>query len=132
MKTALLTLTLCFLITSAHTQDITAKKPESPKTISIKVPDFADPTVKEFYNQYSSHLVKCVEAIRQKDESKATSLFKNPGEQLVAKEKIIGKDLVKDAAEKQKYMQFAAQVYPYIKEVERSAYYQNMYGRKNN
>ena len=68
-----------------------------------------------------------MQAIREKNEAKATALFKNPGEQLVAREKTLGKELVKDAVEKPKYMQFVAQIYPYIKELEGSAYFQKTY-----
>jgi len=32
--------------------------------------------------------------------------------------------------EKEKWMQFAAQVYPYVKELEQSVYYKKMYGKK--
>jgi hypothetical protein len=48
---------------------------------------------------------------------------------LVAREKIITKEVIKNAAEKQKYFQFAAQVYPYLKEVEQSTYYQKLYDK---
>ena len=109
------------------------KEPEivdAGQTISIKVPDFAEPEIKNFYTAYSDHLIKCIQAIREKNGAKVIDLFKNPGEQLVARERILAKEVVKDPVEKQKYMQYAAQVYPYIKEMERSVYYQKMYGEK--
>ena len=127
MKTLLLTITLSLFFTVAFTQNTTAK---NASAISIKVPDFADPEVKIFYNAYATHLIKCVEAIRQKDEAKVTALFKNPGEQLVAREKVLAKEVVKNPIEKQKYIEFAGQAYPYIKEVQRSSYYQKIYGGK--
>ena len=126
MKIFVLSASLCFFLTSALAQGVKKTTP----VIAIDVPDFADVQVKKFYNDYAIHLAKCVEAIRQKDEAKVTSLFKNPGEQLVAREKILAKELVKNPVEKQKYMQFAEQAYPYIKEVQRSSYYQKMYGNK--
>lgn len=128
MKTLILTLTFSFFITSAFTQT-GSKKDSSQSAVSIKVPDFADPEVKAFYQTYSEHLIKCIQAIREKNEDKVTALFKDPGEQLVAREKILVKDLVKNSVEKQKYMQFAQQAYPYIKELEQSVYYQKMYGK---
>ncbi len=120
MKSPFLTMTLFLLALTAFTQ----------KTITIKVPDFADPQVKIFYNAYAGHLIKCVEAIRQKDEAKATALFKNPGAQLVKQEKKLAKELVKNPVEKQKYLQFAEQAYPYLKEVKESAFYKKVSGEK--
>jgi hypothetical protein len=73
--------------------------------------------------------LKCVAAIREKDEAKATALFKNPGEEFVSKEKILSKEVIKVPAEKQKYFQFAALVYPYLKEVQQTAYYQKLYAK---
>ena len=129
MKTIFLTLALCLFMSSAFAQNTTAKQAslQSAGAITIKVPDFADPGVKSFYQAYADHLTKCVQAIREKNEAKATALFKNPGEQLVAREKILGKELVSNAVEKQKYMEFVAQIYPYIKELEHSAYFQKTY-----
>ena len=113
---SLLSLIFCLFITSAFTQ-------------TINVPDFAQPDVKAFYTEYSGHLIKCIKAIREKDQAKATSLFKE-GEPMVAKSKIIEKKVIMNPVEKQKWMQFAAQVYPLIKEMERSPYYQKLYGKK--
>ena len=127
MKTFILTLTLCFFITSAFNQ--TKTKDNIPGAISINVPDFADPEVKAFYQAYSDHLIKCIQAIHEKNESKVTSLFKDPGERLVNREKILVKELFKDPVEKQKYLAFAEQAYPYVKEVQESAYYKKMYGK---
>ena len=127
MKTIFLTLALCLFMTSAFAQNTAAKQTSLQSAGVIKVPDFADPGVKSFYQAYADHLIKCVQAIREKNEAKATALFKNPGEQLVAREKILGKELVKDVVEKPKYMQFVAQIYPYIKELEGSAYFQKTY-----
>jgi hypothetical protein len=95
---------------------------------SIDVPNFADASVKTFYQTYSAHLLKCIAAIREKNEAKAIALFKDPGEQLVAREKIIAKNLATKPAEKQKYLQYAIQVYPYLMEVEASEYYRKIYG----
>ena len=93
------------------------------------MPDFADPATKSFYHSYADHLIKCIEAIREKNEARAITLFKHPGEQLVAREKIIAKEVVKNAIEKEKYVQLAAQVYPYIRELEASAYYIKSHGK---
>jgi hypothetical protein len=123
MKTVILTLTCCFLLNSAFTQPGTPK--EAPV---IKVPDFANADVKNFYQSYADHLIKCIKAIREKNEEKVRTLFKNPGEELVAREKILSKEVVKNAVEKKKYIEFAAQVYPYLKEVKISEYYKKMYG----
>lgn len=131
MKKMILSCIISFLFSNAFPQNIESTKTNSQNPINIIVPDFADPEVRKFYYEYSNHLVKCVEAIRQKDEAKVTGLFKNPGEQLVAREKILAVKVVKNAGEKQKYMKFAAQVYPYIKEVEQSAYYQKLYGNSH-
>ncbi len=128
MKTLILTLTLSFFNIVAFTQ-IASREASSQSIVSIKVPDFADPEVKTFYQAYADHLIKCIQAIREKNETKVTALFKDPGEQLVAREKTLTQDVVKNSVEKQKYFQFAEQVYPYIKEVERSVYYQKMYGK---
>ncbi|MEO7445562.1 MAG: hypothetical protein ABIT96_07045 [Ferruginibacter sp.] len=116
MKTIILSLAFCFLFTSAFSQ-------------TIKVPDFVQPEVKAFYTVYSNHLMKCIKAIHEKNESKATALFKE-GEPMVAKSKIIEKKVIMAPGEKKKWMAFAAQVYPYIKEMERSPYYQKLYGKK--
>ena len=124
MKIMTLAFAICLFMNQAVAQN------EPPKEIlAIKVPDFADATVKSFYQSYADHLIKCVKAIREKNETKATALFKDPGKQLVAKEKSLSKEVVKNAVEKQKYLQFAAQVYPYIKEVQQSEYYERMYGQ---
>jgi hypothetical protein len=122
MKPIVFTLALCLFMSAAFTQN--EKLKEIP---AIEVPDFADAGVKSFYRSYADHLIKCIKAIREKNEAKAKALFKDPGEQLVTREKIIAKELVKKADEKQKYARFAADVYPYIKEVERSEYYIKMY-----
>lgn len=116
MKTIILSITFCFFISSAFTQ-------------TIKVPDFVQPDVKAFYTEYSGHLIKCIKAIREKNEATATSLFK-AGEPMVAKSKIIEKKVIMNPVEKQKWMLFAAEAYPYIKEMERSPYYQKLYGKK--
>lgn len=116
MKILILSLTFCLFITSAFTQ-------------TINVPDFAQPDVKAFYTEYSGHLIKCIKAIREKNEDKATSLFK-AGEPMVQKSRVIEKKVIMNSVEKQKWMQFAAQVSPYIKEMERSLYYQKLYGKK--
>ena len=129
MRVIILTLAICLSTILAFGQDTTNQKKSSQSAITIKVPDFADPEIKSFYTTYSNHLIKCILAIREKNEAKATALFKDPGEQLVAREKIIVKELVKNPVEKQKYVQLAEQVYPYIKELERSAYYQKLYGK---
>ena len=124
MKTILLVVALCFPISYGFAQNNVSKG--APV---INVPDFADQAIKKFYQSYAKHLVKCIGAIREKNEAKATSLFKDPGERLVAREKLIAKELVKNAVEKQKYIGFASQVYPYIKEVEGSAFFKKMYGK---
>jgi len=116
MKSVTIILTLCFLQFGAAAQ------------AHIDVPDFADPTVKTFYQTYSAHLLKCIAAIHEKNESKVVALFKNPGEQLVTREKEIAKQVVKNPVEKQKYLQLAKQIYPYLKEVQGSVYYQKIYG----
>jgi hypothetical protein len=124
MKSLIIFYALCFCVSNGFTQDVIPKE-----TLKIEVPGFADAGVKRFYQSYADHLIKCIKAIREKDEAKAKSLFKNPGEQMVAKEKTISKEVVKNPVEKKKYMEFAAQVYPYLKEVEQSAYYKKMYGK---
>lgn len=116
MKTIILSFAFCLLMTSAFAQ-------------TIKVPDFVQPDVKAFYTSYSNHLIKCIKAIREKNESKATALFKE-GEPMVAKSKIIEKKVIMNPVEKEKWMLFAGQVYPYIKEMEHSPYYQKLYGKK--
>ncbi len=117
-----------FVLTLSLSSAFTQKTP--PKSaITIKIPDFIQPDVKTFYTEYSNHLIKCINAIREKNEARAKSLFKE-GEPMVAKSKIIEKKLIMNPAEKQKWMQFAGQVYPLIKEMERSVYYQKLYGGK--
>jgi hypothetical protein len=124
MKKIILGIVVSLCVSSAFSQDTTAKK-----EITIKVPDFAQPHIKAFYIEYSNHLIKCIKAIREKNEARATALFKNPGEQLVARSRILEKEVIMNPVEKEKWMQFAAQVYPYIKELERSSYYQKLYGK---
>ena len=85
------------------TQNTVTKKSTSQNLISLQVPDFADPEIKKFYAAYSNPLAKCVEAIREKNETKVTALFKNPGEQLVADEKLLSPKVIKNPVEKQKY-----------------------------
>jgi hypothetical protein len=116
MKKIIMAFSLCFFITSAFTQ-------------TINVPDFAQQDVKAFYTEYSNHLIKCIKAIRENNEAKATSLFKE-GEPMVVKSRIIEKKVIMNLVEKQKWMQFAAQAYPLVKELERSSYYQKLYGKK--
>jgi hypothetical protein len=124
MKKIMLAFMLCFFMNNAFAQNETAKEIQL-----IKVPDFADAEVKSFYQSYADHLIKCIKAIREKNEAKTMALFKNPGEHLVAREKIISKEIVKNTVEKEKYAQFAAQVYPYIKELENSECYKKMYSK---
>ena len=125
MKIVILAFAFCLFMSNAFTQIET-----SQKNPVIKVPDFADAGVKSFYQSYADHLIKCIKAIRAKDEAATKALFKNPGEHLVAREKILSKEVVKNASEKQKYMQLATQAYPYLKEVEQSEYYKKMYDKK--
>lgn len=117
---------MCLSINAAFTQSGNSLAPIK----TIVVPDFAQPHVKAFYIEYSNHLLKCIKAIREKDEAKATKLFKSPGEALVKQSRTIEKQVIINAVEKQKWMQYAAQVYPYIKELEASAYYQKLYGKE--
>lgn len=129
MKTFIVTLTLSLLLTSAFSQ--TKEKNKSlPAIVSIKVPDFADPEVKAFYQAYSDHLLRCIVAMRAKNESEVIALFKDPGERLVNREKVLSKEIFKDPVEKPKYLAFAQQVYPYVKEVKESVYYKKMYGNE--
>lgn len=124
MKRATAGLLFCLFIANAMGQTGT------PNNIpAINVPAFASAEVKKFYQSYADHLLKCILAIREKNETKAIALFKNPGEQLVAREKIISKEVVKTPLEKQKYIQFAEQVYPYLKEIAHSEYYIKIYGK---
>ncbi len=117
MKTIILSLAFCLLITSAFAQ-------------TINLPDFVQPDVKAFYTEYSNNLIKIIKAIREKNETKAVALLKNPGKQLNDKRKIIEKKVIMNPVEKQKWMQFAAQAYPLVKELERSTYYQKLAGQK--
>jgi len=45
----------------------------------INVPDLADPAIKIFYQSHPEQMVKCMRAIREKNEPKAIALFKDPG-----------------------------------------------------
>jgi len=120
MKLIVLTFALFLFAASAFTQ----------KAITIKVPDFADAQAKSFYNNYTSVLIKCVEAIRQKDDAKAIALSKNLLSLVQPQEKY-GRELLKNPVEKQKYMQWAGQVSPYAKEWERAAaVYKKSSGKK--
>lgn len=114
----------CLVSTAAFAQETPPKK-----DLTINVPDFASTEAKKFYTKYANHLLMCIEAIRQKDETKANALFKK-GEPLVAEEKRLTQRVIKDPAEKKKYLQFAAEAYPYIKELEQSTYYQKLYPQK--
>ncbi len=127
MKKIIVLLTFCLSAGSAFTQN-TATNLQNPP--SIKVPSFADPVAMKFYTTYSNHLIKCIKAIREKNEAKTLALFKDPGKQLVEQEKIISKETIKNPVEKQKYIEWTKNVYPYIKEVEHSAYYIKAYGKK--
>jgi len=111
MKKLIVLLTFCFISIIGLGQ-------------SIKVPDFADAKIKSFYKTYSDHLLKCVAAIRQNDHIKLKALFKE-GEPIVAREKVLMKEVMKSPAEKQKWMQWATQASPYAKKVEN--YYQLMH-----
>jgi len=125
MRCLIFAIFICISGTTAFSQKTTVQK-----QIVIKVPNFSDPQIKSFYTSYAAHLIKCVTAIRQKNEAKAIALFKNPGEQLVAREKVLVYEVIKDPAEKQKWMEFAVQASPYLKEVERSVYFQKVYGKQ--
>jgi len=94
------------------------------------VPDFTQPEVKAFYTEYSNNLIKIIKAIREKNETKAVALMKNPGKQLNDKRIKVEKKVVMNPVEKKKWMEYAAQVYPLIKELERSPYYQKLAGGK--
>ena len=124
MKKFILVFAACLFMQDAFTQN-----PTSKEITEIKVPDFAGEGVKSFYQSYADHLLKCVKAIREKNEVKTKALFKDPGEKLVAREKILSQEVVKSPVEKQKYMEFATQVYPYLKEVQQSEYYKKIYGK---
>ena len=91
MKTIILLLALFLFATSAFTQ----------KTININVPDFADAQARSFYNNYTSVLIKCVEAIRKKDDAKAIALSKNLLELVKPQEKY-GRELIKKSSGKTK------------------------------
>lgn len=126
MYKTILAFTMCLSLNYAFTQSGNSLTPIK----TIVVPDFAQPHVKAFYIEYSNHLLKCIKAIREKDEAKVIKLFKSPGEALVKQSRIIEKQVIINSVEKQKWMQYAAQVYPYIKELEASAYYQKLYGKE--
>ncbi len=76
------------------------------------MPNFSDPQIKSFYASYAAHLIKYVTAIRQKNEAKAIALFKNPGKQLVAREKVLMYEVIKNPAEKQKWMELLPRFRP--------------------
>ena len=124
MKKFMLALLLSHLVITAFSQNS-----GSPDTAVITVPAFADASTKRFYQSYADHVMKCVHAIRDKNEAQAKALFKDPGEQMVTREKALAKELVKNAEEKKKYIQFATEVYPYLKEIQQSDYYEKMYGK---
>jgi hypothetical protein len=52
------------------TQNTVTKKAGPQNATTIKAPDFADPEVKKFCTVYSNHLIKCVEAMREKTKPK--------------------------------------------------------------
>jgi nitrogenase molybdenum-iron protein alpha/beta subunit len=73
MKTLVIVCALCLSMNNAFAQ------PETSKEIPvIKVPDFAGAGVKSFYQSYADHLLKCIKAIPEKNESEAKALFKDP------------------------------------------------------
>ncbi len=110
MKKIILSLAFCLFIACAFSQ-------------TVKVPDFAQPEVKTFYTDYSNFLIKCVKTIHEKNEAGFAALINDPGKQLYAKRLIIEKKVIMNPVEKQKWMQYSAQVYPIAKEVKESAYY---------
>ncbi len=119
MKTIILSIALFLFTASAFSQ----------KAITIQVPDFADAKAKSFYNNYTSVLIKSVQAIRQKNDAKAITLSKNLLSLVPTQEKY-GRELVKNPVEKQKYLQWAAQVSPYAKEWELAAAAYKRSGKK--
>ncbi len=67
MKKIILAFTLILLGVSAFPQK--APTTGSTGTVTINVPNFADPATQQFYEAYTSHIKKAVAAVRNKDEA---------------------------------------------------------------
>lgn len=69
MKKIIFAFALTLFISAGIAQNTATKKPGSQTVISIEVPNFANSATKQFYDAYTSHTIKAVIAVRNKDEA---------------------------------------------------------------
>jgi PBP1b-binding outer membrane lipoprotein LpoB len=99
-------------------------KTDSPtvanNNIDLQAPDFADPELKKYYNDYTDYLKKVLTAIRYKDEAGTMKIFTEEGKQFNNRNEM---DQKAQSAEKQKFNSWLLQSAVYQKEIVQSDYY---------
>ena len=123
MKIILLTVTCSLLVNALFSQNTKTTKTNSQDIQNIKVPDYADPEIKQFYQSYISYTNKVLVAIRKKDEAAVMKLFKEEGNQFDVKAQEMEKRVRTNPTEEQKWKTYIMQIYPYQKEIIQSVYY---------
>ena len=123
MKIILLIVTCSLLVNAVFSQKTQTAKTNSQDIQNIKVPDYADPEIKQFYQSYISYTKKVLVAIRKKDEAAVMKLFKEEGNQFDVKAQEMEKRVRTNPTEEQKWKTYIIQIYPYQKEIIQSVYY---------
>ena len=123
MKIILLIVTCSLLVNAVFSQKTQTAKTNSQDIQNIKVPDYADPEIKQFYQSYIAYTKKVLVAIRKKDEAAVMKLFKEEGNQFDVKAQEMEKRVRTNPTEEQKWKTYIMQIYPYQKEIIQSAYY---------
>ncbi len=107
--------------TKEKNQPQSNKQASANNSIDLQAPDFADPAVKKYYENYTAYTKKAVTAIRNKDEAGAMKLFTEGN--------IMGNDSKWEEKarstpeEEQKFTTWLMQFLPYSKEIVQSEYY---------
>jgi hypothetical protein len=104
----------------SQTDDKAAKKDAANNNIQINAPDFADPELKLYFNDYTNYLKKVLTAINNQDESGSIKLFTEEGRKFDNRNEMEQKA---QAQEKEKFNTWLMQTIPYQKIIVQSDYY---------
>lgn len=100
----------------------TDKQASANNNIDLKAPDLADPALKKYYSDYTAYIKKVVTAIRNKDDTGTTKLFREEGNQF-DNSSTMEQKVRATAGEEQKFTTWFMQSVPLLQEIVRSDYY---------
>ena len=125
MKFILLAILFSSLMNTALTQNIVPKKTSSSGIINIDVPNFANPALKQFYEELTYNIKKTVTAIRNKDEAALRNLYKE-SEKMREKENQIMANAKHSPEDIKKKREWNRQVMPYYQEMHESDFFNKL------